>query len=749
MIRVPLHIFVLCALICVPAVASAQSAASGADLYATSCQSCHGALTTTNKRGATLERTQSAINSNIGSMGVLSNLTAAEQEAIAAALANPAAAPADAGARSTLDPAPSPSPSPAPVPKGDFVILAWDDLGMNMQSKNFSEMSLLPPGNTLMAQVIKKGAPPAVVTEGVGLSYSIDNNASVVGKTNFWTYASQLFDKSVATGVGLTGNGLAGKFEVAGSAFAATGVPVLPLNDPMTWDPYQHATVKLVNSQVSAPVVTPASDEINCSNCHSSGSVAAQGIDTPSVEGNILTLHDKQHGTSLMNSRPISCSQCHSDNLVGSQGVPSAPSLSLAMHVKHASMNPQPGCYECHPGVKTQSARSAMTGMSECTKCHGNLETMAKDLNNGRKPWLDQPSCTQCHTSDANTGGSLYRKSIGHGGVACAACHNSPHAWTPSVRTDDNAQVAALQDSNRPLGKCSVCHTDNRIGAKPPHNRIGLIADGIAASSPQPSPTANPSPATAVNCSQCHGDNRSGPLPRNHPQIPGDKTTTSSGGDTAINCNQCHSGRSGPLPNDHPSINGSGGGDDDDGDDDEEDDDGDDDRARMGGDGGTTGGTSTAVNCNQCHSGRSGALPKDHPRISGQTTSTRGGGTTTTGGGGTAATSCSQCHGDGRSGALPRNHPSIGGGTTTTATGGTTSSGGGAAINCNQCHSGRSGALPRNHPNIDGSTTGGTTTTAINCNECHSGRSGPLPNDHPSINGSGGGDDDDDEEDDD
>ncbi len=64
----------------------------GAALYTAKCQSCHGAIKpifSRNARDAT--RIQAAINNNKGGMGFLSSLTAAEVQAIAAAVtaANP------------------------------------------------------------------------------------------------------------------------------------------------------------------------------------------------------------------------------------------------------------------------------------------------------------------------------------------------------------------------------------------------------------------------------------------------------------------------------------------------------------------------------------------------------------------------------------------------------------------------------------------------------------------------------------
>jgi predicted CxxxxCH...CXXCH cytochrome family protein len=64
---------------------------SGATLYTNNCAGCHGALASTTKPGRTATQIQTAITNNVGNMGYLSTLTAAEVQAIAGAL--PAAPP--------------------------------------------------------------------------------------------------------------------------------------------------------------------------------------------------------------------------------------------------------------------------------------------------------------------------------------------------------------------------------------------------------------------------------------------------------------------------------------------------------------------------------------------------------------------------------------------------------------------------------------------------------------------------------
>ncbi len=71
----------------------------GPTLYGSYCASCHGALASSGKAGATASRIQTAINNNTGSMGSLSVLSSAQITAIGTALA-------------AVTPAPVPTPTP-------------------------------------------------------------------------------------------------------------------------------------------------------------------------------------------------------------------------------------------------------------------------------------------------------------------------------------------------------------------------------------------------------------------------------------------------------------------------------------------------------------------------------------------------------------------------------------------------------------------------------------------------------------
>jgi len=172
--------------------------------------------------------------------------------------------------------------------------------------------------------------------------------------------------------------------------------------------------------------------------------------------------------------KPVLCAKCHSSNALGAPGLPGFKSVSLDMHGWHNGVDraSDATCYSCHPGEITQCLRTAIGGMGylgstpscQTGLCHGGMSGMG---NPNRIPWVDEPNCVQCHGSNYSIGQDLYRNSRGHGGVYCAGCHNSHHAWWPSKLWADDMQPAYLQRSPMGIGGCGVCHTKPKIGDNP------------------------------------------------------------------------------------------------------------------------------------------------------------------------------------------------------------------------------------------------------------------------------------------
>jgi hypothetical protein len=438
-------------------------------------------------------------------------------------------------------------------------VFAFNNLGMHCYDSDYSVFSILPPFNTVNAQVVKVGAGatlPAILDNSQASVYfrgvadpSGSFNTTSRGKTNFWDHVVELFGVALPMNVGLTGVKMPGRgnvaqlfdpsaFDPATKWFTAEGIPIT------AWDNQGRKNYyPLMNIQpfdLSSPVipaktsvVLPVSDEMHCSTCHGNGGTAADlatsqkyGIaywstdPRPKIQyrENILILHGAIRSPDLMSQKPVLCAQCHYSPALDLAGTgPTGdqigkPMLSYAIHGRHGKTRdnavPSPGnpaiipgntlttCYYCHPGSTTKCLRGAMGSAGiRCTDCHGGLLSVGGEYSN-RTPWVDEPKCQSCHTGDAlnhlggnirsriaynqadpaatpiiatnkrfaEEAGKLYRNSVGHGGVACEACHGSTHAEWPVSDVGDNDNITArqLQGHRGPIIECKTCHGEGQ-----------------------------------------------------------------------------------------------------------------------------------------------------------------------------------------------------------------------------------------------------------------------------------------------
>ncbi len=244
------------------------------------------------------------------------------------------------------------TPVVIPAASMSYIVLAWNDTGMHFLNSTYNGAVYQPPYNTLCAQVVKRGDPPEIVTAGVTLEYAIVGNTYSYGKSTadpdpvrdyaqFWDHALELFDVDLAhdTGLNFTDpdvhNGLAGTMLLKGERFEATGVPVVPINDAGTWDPYQVAEVVVRDASSGVELartrtMAQTSDEINCGKCH------GQTINDREI-GSVLKEHDDSHETTFVEDGvPVLCADCHGSPILGTTGPGSAEKyLSYAIHIFH------------------------------------------------------------------------------------------------------------------------------------------------------------------------------------------------------------------------------------------------------------------------------------------------------------------------------------------------------------------------------------------------------------------------------
>ena len=531
---------------------------------------------------------------------------------------------------------PTPPPPPAAMTGTSYRVFANNDLGMHCVDSSFAVFSILPPYNVVDAQVVmlqSTGKPVVLDATQVDVRFTgaSDANGSINQtsflassaihmKSNFWEYAGPLYGATtLGYGEGLVGmwmpadapdaSGRTLIWDTTMGLFRAPGIPIFPIDDAGKVNAYPllrfWAHDKSGSPLGSTDVVLPVSDETSCSSCH-----ATSTSDTEDqVRQRVLDLHNAKLGTALQ--APVLCASCHYSPALDLAGTgPSAvqqqhKTMSRVMHDFHATkvvpagytdaavgsgtgylsappLATQQACYTCHPGVKTECLRGAMTSAIDCQNCHGKMAAVGGAVSN-RTPWLDEPKCQSCHAGDAVSktnsdqpyaadglrftlaysptdatatpklatnkrfaendaldangnviGAKLYRKSKGHGGLACEACHGSTHAiW--SAGPNDNVAATQLQGHAGTIGECSTCHQ------APPTNGLGGPHGMHPVGSGWVSAHQNIAEGHQSSCQPCHGTDYRGTVLSKMFATRSLAGKTFAAG-TQIGCYSCHSG---------------------------------------------------------------------------------------------------------------------------------------------------------------------------------------------------------------
>ncbi len=352
-------------------------------------------------------------------------------------------------------PTQKPTDLPMSIPEktnDEYVLLAWNNLGMHCLSDSDPYWILLPPANDLFAQLVKRGESPEVVTEGVEISYEVESGfENSAGHVKFWDFSQSLFglEKPLPINVGVSGNKVKGVMKPthAENAFEATLVPVVPYPDGGSFNPYPLFTVTAKDKETGEVLATtkcvaPTSTEMGCKNCHG-GTWRVAGVAgfTDETSANILAVHDRINKTTLLKDaqagKPRLCQSCHKDPVLGAKGSPGVISFPAAIHGWHANYltgRDEKACYRCHPSKNTGATgclRGVHAGVGlTCINCHGTLEDHAlsllkyeekrgikgasrlmanlqprvvatKEEINPRNPWVGEPDCLNCHVDFA------------------------------------------------------------------------------------------------------------------------------------------------------------------------------------------------------------------------------------------------------------------------------------------------------------------------------------------------------------
>ncbi|MDX2415282.1 MAG: cytochrome ubiquinol oxidase subunit I, partial [Bacteroidales bacterium] len=421
---------------------------AGAEIFKFQCLSCH---TTSGYNGVDNlidKLTLRGIEAQLTGMGKVNTYmppfagTQAEKEALAEYLYITVLGKSQVDDKPYVVPELSHEVPPFDAANDDYVLLVWNDLGMHCISDDEQHFSFLPPANTFNAQLIKRGALPEIITEGVKIKYQVEEqHRNPQNHSKFWEYDVPTYGADLEDGLGLAGMGLSGEMHAKADRFAAELIPVVPYRDDGKYNPFPLFTFVAEDAEgnqiATTRAVAPTSTEMGCRNCHGGGwswnNVSGM---SPETSKNILAAHDRYNNTSLLQDalagEPKLCQSCHADPAIGAAGKEDVLNFSAAMHGFHANyLTDEYGeaCNMCHPSStdgNTTCLRGRHADFLDCTSCHGSLEDHAHSLLNAeagkeaairlsanlkpvevesadmikaRTPWLMEPDCKGCHTN--------------------------------------------------------------------------------------------------------------------------------------------------------------------------------------------------------------------------------------------------------------------------------------------------------------------------------------------------------------
>jgi hypothetical protein len=365
----------------------------------------------------------------------------------------------------------------------NFQVLGWNNLGMHCMDSDYSVFSILPPYNTIEAQLIVGGKLLTNTTSYTVTYEAVPDangsfNSTSQGKGNFYDFTAQLYG-TVPANAGLAGWSMPGAlntpqamlFEntntpaagvhVPVNWFRAEGIPLTPYDDAMQKNPYP--LMRLVardagsNIVATSAIVLPVSDEMDCRVCHASGTQTS----TKPAGGwvwdanperdyrlNILRLHDERqfalHGQLYSNAladlgfskqglywgvaangQPVLCAKCHASEALGTASYSNTPPLTASVHSQHATaMDPTLGI------TLDNSANRAA-----CYRCHPGSTTKCLRGAMGAAVAADgsmEMQCQSCHGNMSTVGSS---SRVGwFMEPNCQSCHTGP-------ATHNNGQI--------------------------------------------------------------------------------------------------------------------------------------------------------------------------------------------------------------------------------------------------------------------------------------------------------------------
>lgn len=383
-------------------------------------------------------------------------------------------------------------------------ILGWNNLGMHCMDSDYSVFSILPPYNTIEAQLIVGGK---LVTNGAGYTVTYQAvadpdgsfNSTARGKGNFYDFVLPLYGAAVQPEFGLTPWPMPGTNNIPQTMlfeptnrpapgvatrvnwFRAEGIPITPYDDAGQKNPYPLMRLIARNASGTAiatnDIVLPVSDEMDCRACHASGTQpCAQPLagwvwsadPERDFRLNILRLHDDYefaihpelyqaalaargfnpqglYRGVVADGKPVLCAVCHASEALGTGSYSNIPPLTASVHALHAGVRDP----DLHIRLDDSSHRAA------CYRCHPGSATKCLRGAMGGAIASDGTMAMQCQSchGDLSLVGTPYPQRVGwFMEPNCQSCHtgtatsnNGQIRYPSSFETNGAVRVATNQ----------------------------------------------------------------------------------------------------------------------------------------------------------------------------------------------------------------------------------------------------------------------------------------------------------------
>jgi mono/diheme cytochrome c family protein len=422
----------------------------GAALYGDNCSSCHGALATSSKGGALVSAIQAAISGNFGGMGRFSNLTTAQLQAIANALASVQAS----------TPGPAPATADGAALYAQYCSSCHGALATSSKrgatasriqagiSSNYGGMGQFSYLTTEQVQAIATAL-------GTSTPTPAPTPASTDGAALYTTYCSSCHGSLAAsTKTGRTATQIQTAIGSVGSMSSLSNLATTQV---------QAIASALATASTPAPTDGAALYTSYCSSCH--GALASSSVRGSSAN----TISSALSGVSQMSSLSLTSTQIQA--IATALGTTATTSPTPAPTTTDGATLYTTYCASCHGPLAT-STKSGATAAQIQTGISNNLggmgqfsnltstqiQAIASALSTGTAPTTTPPVCGSCHAIPPSTGHHSYH--VNSQGLSCGTCHGTGYSstsvnsathnngvvnisstpgWNPSTRTCSNS----------------------------------------------------------------------------------------------------------------------------------------------------------------------------------------------------------------------------------------------------------------------------------------------------------------------